>query len=61
MHITSNISLLDRMVANYSALSNLLYSSELDRMGGGDSPFAKYNCADSAYYIIPSISVHVTA
>ena len=34
MHITSNISLLDRMVANYSALSNLLYSSELDRMGG---------------------------
>ena len=34
MHITSNISLLDRMVANYSALSNLLYNSELDCMGG---------------------------
>ena len=54
MHITSNISLLDRMVANYSALSNLLYSSELDRMGGGNSQFAKYNCANSAY-IVPSM------
>ena len=53
MYITSNISLLDRMVANYSALSNLLYSSELDRMGG-NSQFAKYNCANSAY-IVPSM------
>ena len=49
------------MVSNHLIMSNTLIYSELDRMGGGDSQFAKYNCAYSAYYIIPSIPVHVTA
>ena len=61
MYTTSNISPIYQMVSNHLIMSNTLIYSELDRIGGGNSQFAKYNCAYSAYYIIPSIPVHVTA
>ena len=45
------------MVSNHLNMYNALIYSELDRMGGGNSPFAKYNCAYSADIanIIPSM------
>ena len=58
MYTTSNISPIYQMVANCLVLSNELYYSELDCMGGGNSQFAKYNSAYSADItnIIPSMS-----
>ena len=57
MYTTSNISPMYQMVSNHLNMSNALIYSELDRVGGGDSPFAKYNCAYSADIanIIPSM------
>ena len=58
MYTTSNILPICGMAEDYSKMSNELYYSELDCMGGGNFQFAKYNSAYSADItnIIPSMS-----
>ena len=57
MYKLSNILPTCGMAEDYSKMSNELYYSELDCMGGGNSQFAKAECAYSTYitHIIPSM------
>ena len=58
MYTFSNILSIYQIVSDRLVLSNLLYNSELDHMGGGKIQFAKHNSAYSAImtYILPSMS-----